>query len=428
MGDAKPLDEAARQAFANLPEAREVYPTLTFSAEWAQGNEKPRAAAASATPVSAKESDAFAKIQGKFFSSAQSAEVLLQKGFAAELTGGAASAIRGHARKATSLASKLTFTYPQRTPVAGGGFNVTNRSQTVEVVGIVDSDPGGGRGRGPDGGIRLYLPLEYAENLHVMQASDLRSGGAVYQSLVVRLKSPAQAASAEAAIKKMGFNVFSAIDATSNLRQVFAVVDLFLGAFGSLALAVASIGIVNTLVMAILERRREIGIMKAVGASDTDVRKIVFLAAGRRAGRLLAGALGIAMGWSIGRIINFGVNVYIRQQGLPSVEIWFVPLWLVGGALAFSIGSASLLSGAWPCRPGLARIGTARSSALRVASHLPDLVSKLFLGERIVEMPCIPEFIELRLAGDPNRRPSREFWIVRAGEIGNTDMSAREHG
>ena len=54
----------------------------------------------------------------------------------------------------------------------------------------------------------------------------------------------------------------------------------FLGIFGSLALIVASIGIVNTLVMAILERRREIGIMKAIGASDGDVKKLFFAEAG----------------------------------------------------------------------------------------------------------------------------------------------------
>ena len=74
----------------------------------------------------------------------------------------------------------------------------------------------------------------------------------------------------------MGFNTFSIVDATRSLRQFFAVLDLFLGIFGSLALAVASIGIVNTLVMAILERRREIGIMKAIGASDGDVKGLVF--------------------------------------------------------------------------------------------------------------------------------------------------------
>ena len=84
----------------------------------------------------------------------------------------------------------------------------------------------------------------------------------------------------EDAVKKLGFATFSILDATKSLRQFFAVLDLFLGIFGSLALAVASIGIVNTLVMAILERRREIGIMKAIGASDYDVKKLFFAEAG----------------------------------------------------------------------------------------------------------------------------------------------------
>jgi putative ABC transport system permease protein len=217
----------------------------------------------------------------------------------------------------------------------------------------VDRDTNGGGGRGPDGsgGVRVFVPLVYAEGLHAMQGADLRDGGLglahtpTYTSLVVRLKSPAGAATAEAAIKKMGFNTFSIVDVTSGLRQVFAVIDLFLGAFGSLALAVASIGIVNTLVMAILERRREIGIMKAVGASDMDVRKI-FLAEAAVLG-LCGGVFGVTLGWAIGRIINFGAGVYMQSQGVPKQDFWFVPWWLVLGALVFSL-VASLLSGAYP--------------------------------------------------------------------------------
>src|SRR6202007_1202473 len=90
-------------------------------------------------------------------------------------------------------------------------------------------------------------------------------------------------------------------------QQFFALRDLVLGNFGSLALAVASIGIVNTLVMAILERRREIGIMKAIGASDYDVQKLFFAEAGVMGA--LGGALGVVLGWTIGRVINVGTNV-----------------------------------------------------------------------------------------------------------------------
>ena len=97
----------------------------------------------------------------------------------------------------------------------------------------------------------------------------LSGNNPTYTTVSVRVKSPRQVPAVEDAIKKMGFNTFSIVDATRSLRQFFAVLDLFLGIFGSLALAVASIGIVNTLVMAILERRREIGIMKAIGASES---------------------------------------------------------------------------------------------------------------------------------------------------------------
>ena len=132
----------------------------------------------------------------------------------------------------------------------------------------------------------------------------------------------------EQAIKKLGFNTFSILDATRSLRQFFAVLDLFLGIFGSLALAVASIGIVNTLVMAILERRREIGIMKAIGASDGDVKKLFFAEAGAMG--VLGGFVGVALGWAIGHVINLGTNIYLKRQSLPPENFWSVPWWLVG--------------------------------------------------------------------------------------------------
>src|ERR1700752_4202580 len=134
----------------------------------------------------------------------------------------------------------------------------------------------------------------------------------------------------------MGFNTFSIVDAPRSLRQFFAILDLFLGIFGSLALAVASLGIINTLVMSILERRREIGIMKAIGASDGDVQKLFFAEAGAMG--VLGGSLGAVLGWIIGRVINLGTRIYMqRQQQFTPDDVWLVPLWLVLGAVGFSV-------------------------------------------------------------------------------------------
>ncbi len=121
--------------------------------------------------------------------------------------------------------------------------------------------------------------------------------------------------------------------------------NVFLGIFGSLALVVASLGIINTLVMAILERRREIGVLKALGASDRDVRKLFFAEAGAMG--LAGGLLGVLIGWLIGQAITVGTNIYLHRRDLPSIRISAVPWWMVGGAIAFSI-AVSLAAGLYP--------------------------------------------------------------------------------
>jgi putative ABC transport system permease protein len=193
--------------------------------------------------------------------------------------------------------------------------------------------------------------MQVAEILRVAQANDLRgllrrsSSKQTYDSLTVRVKSPSQVKSVEDAIQQMGYGTFSLLDATKSLRLVFAVFDLFLGIFGSLALAVASLGIVNTLVMAILERRREIGILKALGAADRDIRRLFFAEAGVMG--LLGGIFGVTLGWLIGTALTFGTNVYLRKRDLPPIDLSSVPWWMVASAIAFSI-VVSLAAGIYP--------------------------------------------------------------------------------
>ena len=224
---------------------------------------------------------------------------------------------------------------------------MVSREQKLKIVGVSDLDPESMRGPNR---AKVFLPLKLAESLHVMLPSDLReisheSDQPVYSSVSVRVKNPAQIQSAEDAIRKMGFTTFSIADASRGLRQFFGVLYAFLGIFGSLALIVASIGIVNTLVMAILERRREIGVMKAIGASDGDVRRLFFAEAGAMG--LLGGILGVGLGWAIGQAINFGTNIYLKRQSLPPENFWAVPWWLVAFAIGFAF-FVSLVSGLYP--------------------------------------------------------------------------------
>jgi putative ABC transport system permease protein len=351
----RPLDEAARQEIARLPYVAETFADVRFPMELSYGDVKPRRITAAGVPASSRTTEAFEDLKGRFFSSENAAEVILPKGVAGELTGRVVRRRDAAELDAGDLAKELvgksvTMTYAEHAAggVDVGGYSVVPHTQALKIVGILDLNPEGMRG---PGAARAFLPLKFADALHAFQPSDIRDsmhteeGPPTYLSLNVRLKDPSHMQAVEDAIKKKGFSTFSILDATRSIQQIFAVFDVFLGVFGSLALAVASLGIVNTLVMAILERRREIGIMKAIGASDQDVRRIFFAEAGTMG--VAGGAVGVTLGWAIGQVINFGTNLYLARQNLPAAEIWFVPWWLVGGAIGFAL-AISLISGWYP--------------------------------------------------------------------------------
>jgi len=360
--ESRTLDEPARQEIERLPDVREAYPDIRFITEF-RYQDKPHLTMVSGIPDSARSNDAFAGIPGSFFSSETAPEVILQKSFAMELLGktpppGQEDEVPVNDLAKPLLGQELTMRYAQRVTAqstsdpaqsdSDSSYSVISREQKLKIVGISDLDPDSMRGAAR---ARVFLPLKLAQELRVMQPSDVRdtmrgfNKQPSYSTISVRVKNPKQVEAVEQAIKKLGFNTFSILDATRSLRQFFAVLDLFLGIFGSLALAVASIGIVNTLVMAILERRREIGIMKAIGASDGDVRKLFFAEAGAMG--LLGGFVGVALGWAIGHIINLGTNIYLKRQALPPENFWAVPWWLVGAAIVFAF-VVSLVSGLYP--------------------------------------------------------------------------------
>jgi putative ABC transport system permease protein len=368
--ESRVLDEAARLEIEHLPNVIEAYPDIRFITEL-RYDDKPHLTMISALPSSAKSNDAFDGMQGAFFSSDTAAEVILQKSFAEELLGKTpnrgidetnvaelAKPLLGReltmryaqraAAPAQPVVSAAETTSPADSALAAAAYSVVSREQTLTIVGVADLDPESMRGPTR---AKVFLPLKLAESLHVMQPTDLReisraaTDQPVYSSVSARVKDPAQVQHVEEAIKKMGFGTFSILDASRGLQQVFKVLYAFLGIFGSLALIVASIGIVNTLVMAILERRREIGIMKAIGASDGDVKKLFFAEAGAMG--IFGGVVGVMLGWAIGQVINLGTNVYLKRQGFPPEHFWAVPWWLVVFAILFAF-IVSLVSGLYP--------------------------------------------------------------------------------
>jgi ABC-type antimicrobial peptide transport system permease subunit len=346
------LDEDARKEIERLPNVIEVYPQIRFFTE-VRFNNKPFATVVAGMPESSRNSGSFDGMKGHFFSSPAADEAILQIEFAKELSENTDSLIgqelilRYAERQALQTSGASSADHSAE---PSGGFSVVPKELRLKIIGVVETEPAAGYGG--FGNARLLIPLETAATLRAAQVNDLRdivrdsvANKTTYASLSVRAKSPSQVEALEASIKNLGFNAFSLLDASKSLRTFFSVFDSLLGIFGALALAVATLGIVNTLVMSILERRREIGVLKALGAADSDVQRLFFVEAGVMG--LLGGILGVTFGWLLGRAVTYGTNVYLHRQNLNSIELSSVPWWLVLAALVFAV-LVSLAAGLYP--------------------------------------------------------------------------------
>lgn len=136
-----------------------------------------------------------------------------------------------------------------------------------------------------------------------------------------------------------------------SINQAFLIMKIILGVIGGIALFVALIGITNSMLMAVLERTREIGIMSALGASRRTISGL-FLAESGWLG-LFGALLGLLGGYGIGQAIVAGINTYLSfsgnaDEGLSSIKFyigWTLAVGTLVGAVA-----VTLLAGWLPAR------------------------------------------------------------------------------
>jgi putative ABC transport system permease protein len=166
-----------------------------------------------------------------------------------------------------------------------------------------------------------------------------------YGSLIAKVDSSKNAAAAATEIKKLGVG---AADAEASIKQqltIFNILGLVLGGIGGIALAVAAIGVVNTMVMAILERTREIGVMRAVGAKRSTVRMLFTLEASMLG--FLGGVVGVAVGFGLTRIANIFVNKQLASQNVRAHDIIGLPIWLILAVIGIAT-LIGMLAGLYP--------------------------------------------------------------------------------
>lgn len=148
-----------------------------------------------------------------------------------------------------------------------------------------------------------------------------------YNSFIVKVDDPANADSVATQIKTLGVGAVSAQTFITQQLNNFALLSLILGGIGGIALLVAAIGVVNTMVMAILERTREIGVLRACGATKRTIRRLFTTEAATLG--FLGGCLGIGLAWILTLVANRIINQQLNLKSVKAQDIIGMPIWLI---------------------------------------------------------------------------------------------------
>lgn len=213
----------------------------------------------------------------------------------------------------------------------------------VTVVGVINDDKE----------LSLsYVPLEYLKGLGYKPDYNTARVKVDDQSTdynVARIKVEDEAALpfVRQQIESMGYQVDSVADTVGQIDKIFVVFQVIVSGFGAIAMFVAAIGALNTLTVSLLERTREIGLMKTLGATAGDIYRL-FLVEAIVIG-MTGGLVGIALGWVMGRGVNTLINYLANRLGGDSVEIFYTPLTFVFLVIGI-IFLISIFTGVYPAR------------------------------------------------------------------------------
>jgi len=177
----------------------------------------------------------------------------------------------------------------------------------------------------------------------------------IYDEITVKAASREVVETVVRKVQEKGFEVYSPARELEQINQFFFVIQMILGGIAAVSLLVASIGIVNTMIMSILERTKEIGIMKVIGATVYNIRWLFLIESGFIG--LIGGITGLGLAYGAVALINalaknsgaleefgFGRGPGPEEQ---LAQIAVVPIWLALFAIGFAF-VIGLLAGIFP--------------------------------------------------------------------------------
>jgi putative ABC transport system permease protein len=248
------------------------------------------------------------------------------------------------ARPREALGHQVVLTSPR---IAAGDRGLgQGRSYRAVIVGVVAQDLTDGD---------FVVPLEQARESRQWEQGGAGSGQfpvptSPYAGAVVVASSLADVHTVRAELFVLGYATSAPEHLVASVQEYLGVVNVVLGSIGSVALGVALLSIANALLAAIHERRRDIGVLKAIGGRDRDVLRW-FLVEAAAIG-LAGGAAGAVAGVVIAELVGVAVNRYLVAHSLGSLDLVGVPLvipllgWAGTGVLAVVAGAVPSLRAA----------------------------------------------------------------------------------
>jgi ABC-type antimicrobial peptide transport system permease subunit len=150
-----------------------------------------------------------------------------------------------------------------------------------------------------------------------------------------------------ASIEAMGYGTVSVVDTVSQINSLFASFRLVLAVIGMVALSVATLGMFNTLTVSLLERTREVGLMKAMGMKSEEVREL-FLTESMIMG-FYGGLLGLLIGFGVGKLLSLLLSSVAVARGVGFVDVSVLPFSFVMTVVALSL-VVGILTGYYPAK------------------------------------------------------------------------------
>lgn len=169
----------------------------------------------------------------------------------------------------------------------------------------------------------------------------------VLKSLLIKVHNVGFVETLRDKLETEGFLISAKVDLVNQARKITNAITVVLMVFGTAALVVSAIGMFNTMIVGFLERIYEVGVMKSLGATDSDVRNL-FLMESFLIG-FLGGASGILLGIGAGSLINLIMSTLSQNLGSKALTLFITPTWLILATIILS-SCIGIIAGYWPAR------------------------------------------------------------------------------